>query len=134
MFHRNFGSHLFPLEPYVSIEETLSDHSWSSSSCVSFNYLPPSTSLISSLTNAKFGLHKLPPAHHKHMSSSGDALRPRSRALKPGLIHLFFHPEQCFSLTNSSSIPPNHPDSSKIQTSEQAHCDLELGKRYLKVD
>jgi len=47
--------------------------------------------------------------------------RPRSRALKPGLIRLFFHPEQCFSLINSSSIPPNHPDSSKIQTSERAH-------------
>ena len=28
-----------------------------------------------------------------------------------------FHPEPCFSLTNSSSIPPNHPDSSRIQTS-----------------
>ena len=43
-----------------------------------------------------------------------------SRALKSGLIGLFFHPEQCFSLTNSSSIPPNHSDSSKIQTNEQA--------------
>jgi len=43
---------------------------------------------------------------------------PRSRALKSGLIRLFFHPEQCFSLTNSSSIPLNHPDSSRIQTSE----------------
>ena len=35
---------------------------------------------------------------------------PRSRALKPGLIRFFFHPEQCFPLTNSSrfiQIPPN---------------------------
>ena len=48
----------------------------------------------------------------------------RSRALKLGLIHLFFHPEQYFSLINSSSIPPNHPDSSRIQTSEHAHCKL----------
>ena len=47
-------------------------------------------------------------------------VRPRSRVLKPGLIRLFFHLEQCFSLTNSSSIPPNHPNSSRIQTSEQA--------------
>ena len=46
--------------------------------------------------------------------------RIRSRVLKPGLIHLFFHSEQCFSLTNSSSIPPNHPDFSRIQTSEHA--------------
>ena len=45
---------------------------------------------------------------------------PRSRVLEPGLIRLFFHLKQCFSLTDSSSIPPNHPDSSKIQTSEQA--------------
>ena len=44
----------------------------------------------------------------------------RSRALKPDLIRLFFHPEQYFSLINSSSIPPNHPDSSRIQTNEQA--------------
>ena len=48
------------------------------------------------------------------------SLRPRSHILKPDLIRLFFHSEQCFSLTNSSSISPNHPDSSKIQTSEQA--------------
>ena len=46
---------------------------------------------------------------------------PCSRALKPGLIRLFFYSEQCFSLTNSSSIPPNHLNSSKIQTSEQVH-------------
>ena len=32
--------------------------------------------------------------------------------LKLGLIRLFFHPEQCFSLTNSSSITPNHPNPS----------------------
>ena len=37
----------------------------------------------------------------------------RSRALKPGIC-FFFHPEQCFSLTNSSSIPLNHPNSSRI--------------------
>ena len=29
------------------------------------------------------------------------------------------HLEQCFSLTNSSSIPPNHPNSSRIPPSEQ---------------
>ena len=28
--------------------------------------------------------------------------QPRSCVLESGLIHLFFHPEQCFSLTNSS--------------------------------
>ena len=44
----------------------------------------------------------------------------RSCALKPGLIRLFFYLEQCFPLTNSSNISPNHPDSSRIQTSEQA--------------
>ena len=48
------------------------------------------------------------------------SLRPRSHILKPDLIHLFFHSEQCFSLTNSSSIPPNHPNSSIIPPSEQA--------------
>ena len=40
--------------------------------------------------------------------------------LKSGLIRLFFYSEQCFSLTDSSNISPNHPDSSRIQTSEQA--------------
>jgi len=39
--------------------------------------------------------------------------RPRSRALEPSLIRFFFHPEQCFPLTNSSIIPPNHPNSSE---------------------
>ena len=33
---------------------------------------------------------------------------------------LIFSSGTVFSLINSSSIPPNHPDSSKIQTSEQA--------------
>ena len=37
---------------------------------------------------------------------------PRSCVLKPSLIRLFFHPEQRFSLTNSSSISPNHPNNS----------------------
>ena len=41
-------------------------------------------------------------------------LWPRSRALEPGLIRFFFYPEQCFPLTNSSRIPPNHPNSSRI--------------------
>ena len=44
----------------------------------------------------------------------------RSRALKPGLIRFFFHLEQYFPLTDSSSIPPNHPNSSRIPPSEQA--------------
>ena len=44
----------------------------------------------------------------------------RSRALKLGLICFFFHLEQCFSLTNFSSIPPNHPNSSRIPPSEHA--------------
>ena len=52
-------------------------------------------------------------------------LQPRSRVLKPDLIRLFFHPEPCFSLTNSSSIPPNYLDSSRIQTSEQTLQSLE---------
>ena len=43
-------------------------------------------------------------------------------ALNKWLESLFFHPEQCFSFTNFSSIPPTHPNSSKIQTSEQALC------------
>ena len=43
---------------------------------------------------------------------------PRSRALKSGLIHFFFHPEQCFPLTDSSRIPPNHPNSSRTIPSE----------------
>ena len=47
-------------------------------------------------------------------------IQPRSRALEPGLIRLFFYPEQYFSLTDSSSIPPNHSNSSEIQTSEHA--------------
>ena len=29
------------------------------------------------------------------------------------MIRFFFHSEQCFSLINSFSIPPNHPNSSK---------------------
>jgi len=43
----------------------------------------------------------------------------RLRALKPNLNRFFFHLEQYFSLTNSSSILPNHPNSSRISPSEQ---------------
>ena len=44
-----------------------------------------------------------------------------SRALKPGLIRFFFHPKQCFSLTDSSRIPPNHPNSSRTIPSKRGH-------------
>ena len=50
------------------------------------------------------------------------SLWPRSRALKPGLIRFFFHPEQCFPLTESSRIPPNHPNSSRTIPSERGLC------------
>ena len=58
----------------------------------------------------------------------GTLLRPRLRAFKSGLICFFFHPEQCFSLTNSSSIPPNHPNSFRIPPSEQALSALAKGR------
>ena len=46
-------------------------------------------------------------------------VRPRSRALKLGLIRFFFYPEQYFPLTNSSRISSNHSNSSRIIPSER---------------
>ena len=53
-------------------------------------------------------------------------LWPRSCALKPGLIRFFFHLKQCFSLTNSSRIPPNHPNSSGTIPSERGQWSVYL--------
>jgi len=76
------------------------------------------------------GLLLLLALQSQHSALHPPSIRPstatlaRSRALKPGLIRFFFFiPEQYFSLTNSSSIPPNHPNSSRIPPSEQAHRD-----------
>ena len=48
-----------------------------------------------------------------HLEIATNRYWSRLRVLKPDWIRLFFHPKQCFSLTNFSSIPSNHPNSSK---------------------
>jgi hypothetical protein len=45
----------FPLEPYVSIEEAVSDHLQSNSSRVSFSHFLQSTDMISSLAETRLG-------------------------------------------------------------------------------